>query len=191
LRPQHLSGRTTALADDGREHDRAIDLAAAALMSCGGGVLEDLEKIRIDGRFRLFAWLQAILDPADIARGIRRQPLNVDVAGLENESRVLILAERQDEVLEAQSAVGLLMGIVVRTTKRVAEGARHRHPAQRFRKRLRHTRLAPPSHVAAEPKRPRLYSTHPVQARQSTPHRPRLIESAGTRRPRALLCPRL
>lgn len=134
--PQDMRRRAAAFPDDRSEHDGPVDLSPPALMGGRGCVFQDAHKLGRGHRRRdLDAW-NAVLDSADECRRLGGQAGKIDIAGLQDRAGILILAERQQQMLEHDGAMGLVTSIVVSARQRCSQHMRHRYPAERLRKRL-------------------------------------------------------
>ena len=138
MRLQRAGRRALAVAHHGRQHDGAVDLAALGLLGGRRRRLQHAQQLRIG------LWLAAGLgahileQPAEISRHIGAQPPEVDIGGLQDQRRFLILGERQQQVLERHGAVRLLARKAVRPLQAFTQVGRHRDRFEVVRNRMRH-----------------------------------------------------
>ena len=139
LRAQHAGCRATAVTHNRGQHDRAIDLAAAALLCGGRRVLENAHEVfPRHGVGTRLSWRRAILNTREIRCDIRVESTEVDVTGMQDEGRVGVGGNREQQVLQRNCAVRLSLCVLERARQRHRQIARFRNPAQRIGERLRH-----------------------------------------------------
>ena len=121
---QHLGRCTLAVADDRRQHDGAVDLAppAAARGGCGG--FEDAAHIRRHDEIDVWH-LRTRREAGELRVDLGYQLGDVDVASGQHEHRFVIVAERQEHVLQRHFAVAPRPRIVRRPRQRRGEAGRH------------------------------------------------------------------
>lgn len=131
-----------AFADDGRKHDSAIDFRPSALARGGFGVAEDLGEFGVGARpHSLGKWRELLL--ADERRDLIAQPRKVDVACCEHTDGVVVLGERQQEMLEGDGTMHRTSRIVGRAHQRCRQRPGPRNSACLERCRLRHPLARP------------------------------------------------
>jgi hypothetical protein len=108
VRFQKARRGTFPVPDNGRQHDRAVDLAAPRLL---GGLHRRVQDAQ---QFRVGRWLGAILCPhvleqtAQIAGDVGSQAEQVDAAGLQHRRSIRVFGKRQQQVLERYCPMALL-----------------------------------------------------------------------------------
>lgn len=113
MRPQQVCSDGLAVADDGSQHDRAVDLAPLALCGRGGRCFENAPHVRRDEQVGVRA-SRSLLDPAQVLRDVAFEPGHVDAAGRQNHQRFGIGGECQQQMLECHLDMRLRAGVVAR-----------------------------------------------------------------------------
>jgi hypothetical protein len=146
-------GHALAVADDGGEHDGAVDLDIGAwtLTRRGLCIGEDLGEIGIVSGERTRRGRRGLL--AKEARDVIAQATEIDRIGDEHPRRIGILGEGQQQVLKRDHAMGLAGGIVARARERRHErfGACHPRPPTPPRSLVRRLRPITPWMRADQP----------------------------------------
>jgi hypothetical protein len=127
---QQMRGGALAIADDGRQHDGAVDLSPPGLLGSGRRGFENTPQVgrhrEVGGRARL----GALLDAAEVAGNVRSQARQVDARGLQDQARFLILGEGQQQMFEGHLEVSLGARIFAGARQRRRQALRHRDSAQ-------------------------------------------------------------
>ena len=126
MRLQNLSRRAARVADDGGEHDGAVDLAPAAAPCGGGGCFENTSDVLRYGQTAA-GWsltLHAALIGSRCHIGAK--PFDVDMARIENCDRVGIVAQRPEQMLKRHLARPRRLGELGAARQRRTEIGRHR-----------------------------------------------------------------
>jgi hypothetical protein len=98
VRLQHLSRDALAVADDGSEQDRTVDVAPPATASRGGGGLEDAPDVGRDRKRGGIAYRRAGAARQEADR-IGLDAIGVDAARVEDGERVGILAQCRKQAI--------------------------------------------------------------------------------------------
>lgn len=125
-----MGGGTLAIADDRRQHDRAVDFAPAALAGCRGCGLENAPQILRDGHARVLSRRATLLDAAEMGRNLASEAGGFYAARAEHVPCVLVFEQCQQQVLECDFDMSLCIGIARSARERRRQLRRHRYPAQ-------------------------------------------------------------
>jgi hypothetical protein len=161
---------------DSRQHDRAIDLAAARLLGCLHGRVQDSQQFRVDQRLGAVLCPHVLEQPPKVTGNVRSESNEIDVAGLQDGGRIRVLGECQQQMLERYRAMSLLARKSMRPIEAFAKGRRHGYRSELVRKRLRHQQLS--CHGARAPQAYHMgrYAQPPrrmlAQASNTLPERP-------------------
>ena len=112
---------------DSRQHDRTIDLAAARLLGCLHGRVQDSQQFRIGQRLGAVLGAHVLEQPAEVAGHVRSEANEIDVAGLQDGRGIRVLGERQQQMLERYRAMSLVARKSMRPLEAFAKGGRHRN----------------------------------------------------------------
>ena len=118
LRLQHVRRSALAVADDGGEYDCAVDLPTPASPRGSGSGIEDAAQIGRHAGIDHAAGEGLALQTDKIARGIRFQLHDVDIARRQHEPRIRVLAQRHEHVLERHLGVALGARVLPRPRQR-------------------------------------------------------------------------
>ena len=129
---QEVDGVALALGEDRDQHVGAGDLLAAGGLDVDRRPLQHALEAR--GRLRLAG---AAADQAgelavDIFGEVAAQPLDIDVAGAHHGNGVLVVGQRQQQMLEGRIFVPPLLGVGERAMQRLFEIGRQHRPATPF-----------------------------------------------------------
>ena len=145
LRLEECRRHAAAFADDRGQHDGAVDLRPPALARGRFGVGQDLRQFGIGARAHPLRQCRILL-LADERGDLVAQPSEIHVARREHADGVVILSERQQEMLQGDGAMHRGSRIVGRPLERRRERLGPRNPACPERRRLRHP-LARPARI--------------------------------------------
>jgi hypothetical protein len=127
---KHLCRGTAAIADDGGEHDGAIDLPPASTAGGSGGGFENAPQVERHAGLAALAGTAPLRQRGEKSRDFRLEPDPVDVARGEDEARVGVLAQGQQHVLEHNLAMTLAARKLPGARERAAQAGRHGNSAQ-------------------------------------------------------------
>ncbi len=130
LHAQEICSSTGPIAHDGREHDRAIDLAAPPLPRSRRRRFENAPQVGRYGRGLIAVGLQAVVGPSQILGHFGRELSEIDVARFQDDCGFGVFRQRQQEMFEADLAVRLRSCIVSRARQRRRKIGRHRNSAE-------------------------------------------------------------
>jgi hypothetical protein len=140
-RLQQSGGRTFPVADDRREHNGSINLAAAGLLSRLTGRLQHAQQFgvgtRLDARLRVHLMQKA----SEVVGDVRSKPDGVHIRGAQDARGVRVLDEGQQKMLQQHGAMRLGTRKAARPFEALAQVQRHRNRFELLRKGLRHQRL--------------------------------------------------
>ncbi len=126
---QHLRRGALAVADDRRQHDGTVDLAAASTARSGCGRFEDPTHVGCHGEFDIRR-MRMRRQRGELRRNFPRELLDVDVTRRQHQDRVGVVAQRQQHVLEGHLRVPVCTRVVRRPRQRRRETGRHGDTAQ-------------------------------------------------------------
>jgi hypothetical protein len=148
---QETGSGALAIADNGRQHDRAIDLPAARLLGGRGSGLQHAQELAVRTRLRTRFCPHVFHQPTKIAGYIRAEPSEINIGSLQDQPRLDILGQGEEQVLECDKTVGLIARTTMRALQALAQPGRHGNRSELLRKRLRHQ--LPPDAVRNTPQR--------------------------------------
>ncbi len=120
---QKIRGMAFALGEDGDQHVRPRHLVAAGRLHMNHGALDHALEARC--RLRVVAAVddQVVELGLDISRQVAAQLVEIDVAGAHDRGGVLVVDQRQQEMLERRVFVMALVGERQRAVERLFEAA--------------------------------------------------------------------
>lgn len=127
LDAQQVGRRALAVADDRRQHDRTVDFAAPALPRRRRRGFENSFQIRGNKNLRRSVYVTPVLDLPDMRGHVSGKPRQINVRRAQHARRILILCQRQQQVLERHFRVLLRIGIAGGARKRRSQMLRHRN----------------------------------------------------------------
>lgn len=135
---EHLCRDALAIANDGGEHDRAVDFAPAASPRGSSGGLEDASHIGGDEKLAFLA-LRTCRQHREVPPDLSCQLGDIDIARGKNQRSVGIVAQRQEHMLEGYLGMALRARIVCGPRQRRGQPRRHGNTAQAVGIHLRAT----------------------------------------------------
>jgi hypothetical protein len=126
VRLEDFRGIASCIADDGGEHDGAVDIAPAASACRGCGRLQDAPHVLRDAErvLRVRRWLGTLQDTRD---DIGFEALAVDMARIEHGDGVGVVAESREQMLKRHFSGARRPGEVGAPCQRRGEIRRHRN----------------------------------------------------------------
>ena len=134
--------RALAVAHDGRQHDGPVDLPPARLLRGLARRLPAPAAARRSGRGSVPGVARMSSGSrAQIARHVRAEAIEVDVAGPQHARGIRVLREGQQQVLQQSARDATARARILRPPEALAQIGRHRNRLELVRNRLRHRRL--------------------------------------------------
>ncbi len=160
MRAQQVSSRRAPVANNGGQHDGAVDSTAPSTRGGGGG-LQDLTEI--GGNSHHPGLRAAILQPSKVGGHIAHQLRDLDLTQGQDRNGIRILRQRQKEVLKGDFRVRLLSCIISRPRQGIGKIARWRQNlSDLLDDRLRH-RCAPSAFATMRTRRATLARLPPMR----------------------------